>query len=208
MKTEVVAVVTGDIVNSTKLSKPSSKKLYQELNKVMNGFENEFYRGDSLQILITDIGQALETALKLRIKALEFGSSKLHIDIRFSIGIGKATLPVKSVLTATDEAFVISGRTLDSLSKNQTLAIVSHQEEFNQTLRLISDFADYVMRTITAKQAVVMAEAISQRTQIEIASRLRKSQATVNKQLKAAGWGEIQQLLTEYKTVCAKLKTI
>ena len=46
------AVITADIVNSTKLTAAKEKLLLKKLLSVLNPYQFEFYRGDSFQVLL------------------------------------------------------------------------------------------------------------------------------------------------------------
>ena len=108
---------------------------------------------------------------------------------------------IKVLHTATDEAFVLSGRAFDALKTPQRLLFSCSEK--NKTVQLglqvAGDFIDYVFRHLTIKQAGVLFELLQSRTQMETAKLLKKSQATVNKHAQAAGWPELEKLLANYK---------
>ena len=52
------AVLTGDIVNSTKISAAAEKKLLKVLQQVLAAYKFEFYRGDSFQVYIKNPAEA------------------------------------------------------------------------------------------------------------------------------------------------------
>ncbi len=65
----------------------------------------------------------------------------------------------------------------------------------------MAQFIDYLFQRLTYKQAAVVWELLMDRTQIETAKRLKKSQATIHKHVQSAGWREIEKLLTDYKNL-------
>lgn len=201
----VSAVITADIVNSTQLSKPDSRKLMTSLFGILEPYPYEFFRGDSFQVHIKSPAEALGLLLQLRTAAMKLSveSSFPLTDIKGSIGIGYVKLPVKSLKTATSEAFVLSGRTFDHMNPGQRLVIACSEK--NQTaslaLRVIARFIDYLFRHLTVRQATVVAELLRNRTQTETAKRLKISQATVHKHIQSAGWPEIANLLKEYEAL-------
>jgi len=196
------AVITADIVNSTKLSRPDYKKLTKSLELVLQNHQHEFFRGDSFQVLVKTAEEALKVLLLSRIAAIKLSKTRVA-DIRASIGIGNIKLPVKSFQTASGDLFVLSGRAFDKLAKDERLIIVGDEKNkaVNSALQILSQFIDYLFHRLTIKQAAVVYELLMERTQIDTAKRLKKSQATVHKHIQAAGWPEIARLLTAYKNL-------
>ncbi len=72
-KMAVQAVLTGDIVNSTKLSKARELKLTSCLTGLFIEFDSklEFYRGDSFQAYVKNPANALRLALLSRTAAIK-----------------------------------------------------------------------------------------------------------------------------------------
>ena len=141
----IVAVITADIVNSTRLKKGEEKKLVNDLSSILKSYKFEFYRGDSFQAYIPDPRQALKVVLQARTaaKRLSPGFSSPLADVRASIGIGNITIPVKDVNIAKGEPFLISGRAFDEMSKSgKRLKIRSANDAINLGLKIIADYAD------------------------------------------------------------------
>ena len=105
------AVITADIVNSTKLTREEEKKLLQAITAIFKENLFEFYRGDSFQAFIDKPTQALSIALQLRTAAIRMPQPNplARHDIKLSIGIDKVQKPVKSIRNARGEAFILSG---------------------------------------------------------------------------------------------------
>ena len=98
------AVLTADIVNSTKLDPATEKELVKELSKILRLYKFEFYRGDSFQVYIKEPQKAMEVALLCRIAAITVAGGPQESplsDIRISIGLGAVKSPVKALATAT-----------------------------------------------------------------------------------------------------------
>ncbi|HWI91489.1 MAG TPA: hypothetical protein VNT20_09450 [Flavisolibacter sp.] len=198
------AVITADIVNSTKIAKADYKKLMKNLTSILQEHQHEFFRGDSFQVLVKSPNEALQVLLQTRTAAMKLIESSMPIaDIRASVGIGNVKLPVKSFQTASGDVFILSGRSFDKMEKNERLIIVCDEKNkaVNSGLKVLSQFIDYLFQRLTFKQAAVVYELLMNRTQIDTAKRLKKSQATVHKHTQAAGWPEIEKLLMEYKTL-------
>lgn len=203
------AVITADIVNSTRLSKAEYKKLIKNLTAVFGEHQYEFFRGDSFQVLIKSPDKALQVLLQARVTAMKLSGLSMPVaDIRASIGIGSVKLPVKSFQTTTGDVFILSGRAFDKMAKDERTTIISDEKNktVNLGLKIVSQFIDYLFQRLTFKQAAVVYELLMERTQIETAKRLKKSQATVHKHTQAAGWPQIENLLADYKNLIALIE--
>lgn len=201
-------VITADIVNSTVLPKPAFQKLSKELETLLAPYKFEFYRGDSFQVYLKENEKALELILKIRLAAKRIVKDKrTDIDVRAGIGIGRIQSPVKILKTSSEEPFILSGRSLDELKgQNTRLLIKSFDDNANFAFKTIARFVDYLLKDITAKQAAVIFELLMGHTQTEIAKKLKKSQVTINKQVHAAGWMEIESLLKDYSLAINQFK--
>ena len=204
----MIAVITADIVNSTRLKKAEEKMLTSNLSFILKSYKFEFYRGDSFQAYIPDPKQALKVVLQVRAaaKRLSSGFSSPFTDIRASIGIGNITEPVKDLKTAKGEAFLISGRAFDEMSKTgKRLKIQSANEAMNLGLKIIANYADSLFSQLTTKQAAVVFELLMDHNQVETAKRLKKSQPTINKHAQSARWVEINNLIEDYQLFITQL---
>ncbi len=202
------AVLTGDIVNSTKLKPAVEKKLINLLTSVLANYQFEFYRGDSFQVFIKNADEALDIALLCRTAAISISKTELIMqsDIRISIGIGMVQLPVKSLATAKGSAFVLSGRAFDEFLKTDArLSIAIENGLANTAVQIISDYLNRLFKLMTAKQAEVIFELLKHKTQQEVAKTLKKSKSTINQHVMAGGWNEIDKLLQQYKSIVHQL---
>lgn len=199
------AVITADIVASTSLSKVQLKSLMKNLASILVPYQHEFFRGDSFQVYVKSPHEALLLLLQMRVVAMKLvqDSSMPVTDVRACLGIGAVKAPVHSLKTASDEAFVISGRAFDKMTSGQRLVITGNEKNsmVNLGFKLVGDFVDYIFQRLTSKQAAVVFEMLMNRTQIEAARRLKKSQATVHKHAQSAGWPELEKLLAHYQTL-------
>src|SRR5258708_39037055 len=93
------AVITGDIVNSTKLKPKVESKLMSSLHRILAPYPFEFYRGDSFQVYLEKPEKSLRLALICRTMAISLseGEESNRPDTRISIGIGKISAPVKEL---------------------------------------------------------------------------------------------------------------
>src|SRR5688572_7677933 len=162
---EKVAVLTGDVIDSTKLSVSEREKfdklLHQGLTEIAGKNNFEIFRGDSFQVLLTNPDQALKTAIQLRCwlrkqhiyEQSQIGNSKGKIkakaqpitssykkgiiDARLSIGIGSVSYKSKNIKTSDGEAFQLSGRALDNpKNKNARIMIATPDAALNDHLEV------------------------------------------------------------------------
>ncbi|HEX3025141.1 MAG TPA: hypothetical protein VHP12_08015 [Chitinophagaceae bacterium] len=198
------AVLTGDIVNSTKLTAVTEKKLVKALNGILQLYKFEFYRGDSFQVYMKEPGKALRVALLCRTAAIkavqdeDFPGS----DIRISIGIGNVKTPVKTLGSAKGEAFTLSGRLFDEMQKTGTrLSMAIEKDITNTALSVIADYINAIFNKMTVKQAEVVFLLLKGETQQAITDTLKKSKSTISQFAGAARWAEIEKLLQHYENL-------
>jgi hypothetical protein len=117
----VQAVITGDIVGSTKLTPGQLADVRKTLVEAVRAFPNkcvrkgpEFFRGDSWQMLLDAPENALNLALLIQAELI----SKLQVQTRAAIGIGVIANPEEALATSTGEAFTLSGRALENITGN------------------------------------------------------------------------------------------
>lgn len=203
----IQAVLTGDIVNSTKLAAAKEKKLFKVLQQVLTPYKFEFYRGDSFQVYIKQAGEALRIALLCRTAAISISQEETNSsDIRISIGLGQVAAPVKTLGAAKGEAFVLSGRTFDEIAKTDIrLAITTANPLANEGLQVIADYINAIFKVMTAKQASVIFELLTGQTQQTVADKLKKSKSTINQHVSSGRWAEIEKLLQQYENIINQL---
>lgn len=202
------AVLTGDIVNSTRIGKANERKLLKSLQQVLAAHLFEFYRGDSLQVYIKEPRQALQMALLCRTAGMSITQDKIVApsDVRVSIGIGQVNTSVKSLGNAKGEAFVLSGRAFDEELNTDTRLVISTANPMaNAGLQVIADYINAIFKVMTSKQAVVIFELLKGETQQQVAGKLKKSKSTINQRVSAGRWPEIEKLLKQYENIINQL---
>lgn len=192
----MVAVITGDIINSRKVNSeiwlPKLKEYFSKI--ILDNEKWEIYRGDSFQIEV-ETNNALEIAMC--IKALIKSNSK--IDVRMSIGIGEKNFKGKKITESYGTAYINSGESFEKI-KNNTLILRSPFQEFddyfNPILRLLS-FISNNWKPVTS-ETIFYTLTHRELLQKEIAERLSKDKTTVNKALKRGGYDEIIEIIDLY----------
>lgn len=200
----IKAVLTGDIVSSTKLSTANEKKLRNRLQLILGPHQFEFYRGDSFQAYVKVVDKALQIALLCRTAAISLSQQAETIipDVRLSIGIGSVKMPVNVLGSAKGEAFVLSGRAFEEMSKNNERLLISCNNELAAIgLQTITDYLNAVFKVMTGKQAAVIFELLKGKTQREVAALLKKSKSTIHQHVISGRWNEIDKLMKQYEKI-------
>src|SRR6201986_3636672 len=202
-KTTVGAVLTADIVNSTKLSPIQETRLLDTLSKLLHAHQHEFYRGDSFQAYLKEPEKALRLALACRAVAIEITTrddEAIRGDIRIAIGIGQVDTPVRALGSAKGEAFLLSGRGLDGLQKSeQRLVITCGDKMANIGLQIAADYLDSIFVQMTGKQADVIVDLSQGMTQQQLTISREKAKSTISELANAGRWPEIDRILQQYK---------
>ncbi|MCF6271817.1 MAG: hypothetical protein L3J37_01315 [Rhodobacteraceae bacterium] len=181
------AVLTGDIVKSTALSREERDALFAALKlgaEAVAALQNddpffERFSGDSWQMLVQP-RFALRACLLMRAYIRQ--ESKVF-ETRISVGIGAIEPLSNEGLGASDgPAFQASGRGLKALKGGQYFAI-------NTPARPIFILADEVSKRWTQAQARVLAISLMcpRPTQETVASKVGIAQQSVRNHLSAAG---------------------
>ena len=206
--TSLSAVLTGDIVNSTKLLSGQEEQLFRRLRQdILKAYPHEIYRGDSFQAFVAKPHEALSVAIQCRGLAIQFTeTTEMDFDMRLSIGIGKVTLPISDLGTAKGDAFLLSGRLFDTLKeKGRRLIIGSGDSKADIGFEVMSDYLDSIFKKMTAKQAEVIVELLNGTAQQQLAMTLNKSKSTISQLAGDGGWSEIERLLQQYHHLIEQL---
>ena len=135
---KIYAVLTGDLVKSSRLTSVKSKGAMERLKKIAVEFAEQHpncvvgrmdtFRHDSWQLLLEHPALAFRTAVFLR-SALKLQSdASTKYDTRISIGIGKVELISKRRISdSRGPAFTCSGKGLDAMD-GRCLALVAEDD--------------------------------------------------------------------------------
>lgn len=191
------AVLTGDIVNSRAAKgSPWLKDLKQALSHYGDAPQDwEIFRGDSFQ-LIVPAGKALEAALYIKACVKQ----QAAYDVRQGIGLGNRDFDAPRITESNGTAFVHSGTAFENLGKNY-LAILTPDAALNQALEVMTELAGLTIDnwTPTTSQAVRLKLENPEKSQMELARLLSKSQSSVSDSLSRGGFSQVMKLNTFFK---------
>jgi hypothetical protein len=194
----MIAVITGDIINSKRVKTEQWIVILKELLNYW-GKEPEdwqIYRGDSFQIELSNVKDALKAAyyLKAGIKTIT------NLDVRMAVGLGEKTHAAKKITEANGSAFVNSGVCFEALRK-QRLAIKTLDPELNDQMNLLLKLALLTMNHWSPTVASVIKVALEnpKGNQKGLAKMLGKSPSTISEALKRGGFEEIMDVEKRYR---------
>lgn len=201
----MIGIITGDIVNSRKLSSiiwiDGFKQLLNTFGK--NPIEWEIYRGDEFQLEVKNPEEALIIALHIK---SYFKTMKL--DVRMSIGFGDMTYKAKKISESNGSAFSRSGEVFETLKKQKiNLAINSGNETFDTELNLMLRLSLTFMDNWLVQSAELVLAAIENPSlsQEEIGVKLGINQAAVSRRRKRAQFDLVMEMENYFRN---KIKTI
>ncbi len=199
------AVLTGDIVNSTKLPPAKEKALVKLLEQELKSYKYEFYRGDSFQVLVKEAGDSLRIALLCRTAAIGITENN-EADIKVSIGLGEVDDRIKTLGSAKGEAFIISGRAFDELEKTGSRLVISTANTMaNLSLQVVADYVNSIYSRMTSKQAKVIFELLKGGLQQNVVKKLKKSKSTISQHANSGRWTEIEKILNQYELLVKEI---
>lgn len=165
----MIAVLTGDIVNSTKMS----KQVYADVIKSLKGFledahknygaTGEIYRGDEFQIQYPTPIHALKSTLLIKLALHLSEYSTKPIQCTLSLAYGDYDTYDEKPNTSSGPVFIESGR---GLSKTQRGELSMHLQQQNSQkkgqgdilalTKLLTDFLNHLLNRLTKSQAQLL----------------------------------------------------
>jgi len=225
------AVITGDLISSDLLNPRLKQNLYEQFNKFIDklmasdkDLQGEVGRGDWFQLLVHQPEKSLYYALTLKcfLKSFALNASpdlidtitnspprkieRSIIDARIAIGIGEISFVNKKIGISDGDAFKWSGRLLDTMKghKQSLMIHIGNNDELQTNLDVIFVLLDTLLSKTTPSQCNVIKYKLNDKTEVEIAAQLKKSQSAINQHLNAAGWHAINETLTHYNNLIKK----
>lgn len=216
MKKKFHAVLTGDLVNSSRLSSAESQQAMQWLREASKRLSDlhpesiegvlDTFRHDSWQLLMGKPFLCLRSAVYLR-TALKLHSDKnAKYDTRISIGIGEVEMIAKSRISdSRGPAFTISGKNLDAMNRNRLTCEAQDKDSAALTLlsRVAVPLLDCVISDWTPTEAHAVHGTLEGLTQENIARLLPPNPRTgkpvtrqaVSDSLERGYWGTVEDVL-------------
>jgi hypothetical protein len=211
--TKIYAVLTGDIVGSSKLAKARRQALPERLKQAGRETQKAFaaavplpidvFRGDSWQLLVTDPVHSLRIALYFRALVRADAERGRGLDTRISLGLGGVDfIPRKNVSEGDGEAYRLSGRALEGLPGGLALVLAAPSLLAQETWPALIGLIDALAKGWTGPQARAVAGALRGKTQAAIAAifPVRISQQAVTRHLAKAHWLALEGALNSLES--------
>ncbi len=211
-KSKMMAVLTNDIVESTKLSTHEYTKVMTALKQLLEsqaeryGCTYEIFRGDSFQILYPDYSVAMQSTLTIRLN-LQAGISCSPVKLTQSLAVDKILKQSDKLGNSLGEAFILSGRALDKATSGDLLVNFS-PSLVNTDLSISTLFLRYLLDGLTEKQAKVLFYYIDLNSpeQKNIAEIMRMTRQNIATHLKRSGAELVKAYLKGYRELCMRIE--
>jgi hypothetical protein len=200
------AVLTGDLIGSTKASQSSLDLSMATLQSAVVPLSNYYrfdprftrYRGDGWQIYLEHPGLVLRASLMM-IAALRADGPGL--ETRISVGLGLVSqLGSDGLAEAAGSAFIASGQSLDKMPSRKRL-IISGQGIATPWHQAIFDLVDWQSSRWSREQAKAVMLALDPRdeTQKDLAKTLNITRQAVQARLSSAGYPALTGALLAFE---------
>jgi hypothetical protein len=208
------AVVSGDIVGSSKLPPSERADLLQIMKHASNELRDflaqsvplsvDIYAGDSWQLLLCEPGDALRAGLFYR--GCIIAATKKKVDTRLVVALGKVDfVPGERVSEGDGEAFRLSGRLLQDAVQRQRMHFVANEIDDSDVWDATFGLLDVVARRWSARQAQAVVCALQGWSQAKIAAHLTPpiERQSVANLLVTANWQAIERTIAVFaRTFC------
>jgi len=210
------AVLTGDLVKSSRLTAAMSKTAMDRLKKLAIEFGEIYpgsligrmdtFRHDSWQVLLDHPALAFRAAVFLRSALKMESDADTKYDTRVSIGVGGVELVSKRRISdSRGDAFVYSGKGLDVMA-NQRLALINGEDSsvlWRMLKHGVIPLLDGIVSDWTPPEARAVYGSLKGWTQEETAGSWpprsdtgkRPTRQAVGDSLLRAHWGEVDSAL-------------
>lgn len=157
----MIAVLTGDIVNSTKMSKDTYSSVIKRLNALLQDVNDQFnangeiYRGDEFQIQYPNPVDALKSTLLLKLALHLATFSEKPIQCTLSLAYGAHDIYADKPNTSSGAVFVASGRGLEKTARGELSLKIDHACDEIE-LDLLTQFLNHNLNRLTKTQAQLL----------------------------------------------------
>jgi hypothetical protein len=198
----IVAVLTTDIVHSTKLSTLEYNSIITTLKTYLDreiegkDASYEIYRGDSFQIYFQDVQQAMRASMALRLY-FRSGIDCPSIELTQALALGEYEQLSDTPGTSVGQAFILSGRALDKAQRGEFVFNIC------EGIRLSTRFLNHLLAGLTEKQSGVLFYYVSLNgpEQKVIAELLGMTRQNVATHLKRGGADLIRAYIETYEAL-------
>ena len=217
----VRATISADIVSSTALSVEELTLLQSEIRQFLEKLSEKsqgknwgrLFKGDSVEIFLSDPHEALRTALLLKTlvkKTFSWGKEtdakrelfRKH-GVRLAIGVGEMRTADRKQDILDGEAIYYSGRLLETQlnpSKGKrTMLFGCNNVTLSEPVDVLLGLLDALFKKTTSNQCEIIYYKLLGKQEEEIAKLLNVKQPAVNKQCNAVSWSAIESAVNYFE---------
>jgi len=213
MDDKIYAVMTGDIIGSTRLTERFGSSWVDDLHDSLDYLKKNslippsIFRGDSFQIATSNPDSAIKDAIILRLRLISsFKADEAfpRLDARIAIGLGKIDhLPTGkdnyNIGEMSGEAFRNSGQLLDrNLKGDRNLIIKTPWPEVDAEMDIHCLVVDRLMSKWTTKQCAAVMYKLDDYNLKEIGEKLNISFSAVGRRLKKTDYDIVVRIVERY----------
>jgi hypothetical protein len=202
----LIAVETGDIVRSTKLTSEDFSKAIATLSEELEyhkrsiGAKYEMFRGDAFQVYYPSPKAAMKACLLTKLRLMHCISGK-PIALTQALAFGVQSSVDERFSKSMGEVFIASGRLLDSTASSQIGLEVPNAQA---SIKLIQDYINHHLSSLTQKQAEIVYYYLKDNypEQQVIADKLKMTRQNVAAHLKRGGADLLKHSVTFFAQYC------
>lgn len=205
-----LGVISGDIVDSTKLDPKSYSLLLERIKKIQSVISeyksdnrHDIVRGDEFQSVIFDYSNVLRYTVLYRVGIKALGK---QFDSRISFSIANCEPVRESVSESTGHAFTLSGRGLKDL-KSERLYFSSDIWALSAEYALYFKYLDKQLTDLTSRQSAIIFEILLLGHDLPLnilANKMNVTPPTISKSLKSSGFALINELMQRFQASIMK----
>lgn len=202
----LLAVLTGDLVDSTRVSEPAAfrQRLSELVEVIAEKFQvqTQLYRGDGFQLAIGPEVNAFRLVILVRAGLICAGpDGRERWDARAAIAFGQADFPSEN---QNSDIHVKSGRALDGLKKGH-LRVHSDDEFLRLGTGAATAFADDILGQLTTAEAQALYyHLLEGGSHQDIAERIGKKRPTVTQALQRARYHLLDRYILDMDMLVRK----
>ena len=198
----IVSVLTGDIVNSSKIP-DAGVSLMKSLNKFLDqqkknypDIKFEFYRGDAFQIVLFQPELSIKLATLIRTFVISSSPTPTQrYDVRISIGLGTADKLDSKVTLSNIQAFIFSGHGLDKIKIKERLVFKSGDEQLNSDMFISTTALSVIISQWTLKRAKIALAMMLGESRDDICKKFKILATTLSTSLSGSNYSEMQKII-------------
>lgn len=198
----MTAVITGDIINSSKIKGDVLASLMNKVEAFLESRKNaypdmefETFRGDSFQIMLPQAERCIELSALMRAFIISLSPGTGLWDVRISVGLGTLDSIDRRVTLSSGTAFVNSGRGLDKMKKRERLVFKSPSKNLDADLNLSASMITIIISSWTLKRAKICLHAMLGHSRDSICGKFNISNTTLSSVLSASNYTEFRKAL-------------